>query len=190
MNIFKLNSNAILPTKGTEKSSCYDISACLSGIEKVNVYVKGGKIKRAPQSSQDGDYIAIHPGERVQVPTGLVLDIPDGYDVKVYSRSGLSIKNGIRLANSVAVIDNDYKEELFVLLINDSHDTFLLHHGIRIAQFELDKVNDFEIVEVDKKPEQTTDRTGGLGSTGTKSSRAKKEEVVVEQERKTNEKGE
>lgn len=167
LDVFKLNENATIPAKATEKSSCYDLESCLH-TETVKVYVKGGVQERRVETNGDDKYITIFSGERVLVPTGLVFDIPDTHDMKVYPRSGLSLKNGITLANCTGVIDSDYKEELYVIVYNNSLDTYYLSDKSRIAQFELTKKELFDISEVKKKPSKTTDRNGGLGSTGVK----------------------
>ena len=166
LGIFKVTEKAITPSKGTTLSSCYDLSVCLHN-EFVDVYQKGGKTSRRVDNVNGQKYVVVHPNERVILPTGLIFDIPEGHDIKVYSRSGLSIKNGIRLSNNVAVIDNDYKDELFVLITNDSQDTFKIDDEMRVAQFELTEILSYDIKEVSEKPTLVSDRKGGLGSTGT-----------------------
>lgn len=169
LGIYKVVEKATMPTRATDESSCYDISACLHG--DINVYLKGGKAIKSIQHNDDKDVdsIVIRPRERVAVPTGIILDIPTGYEVKLYARSGLSLKMGISLSNSVGVIDCDYKDELYVTVINNSDDVFILEDGMRIAQFDMTKKSPFDIEEVSDKPVETTNRKGGLGSTGTKS---------------------
>ena len=103
------------------------------------------------------------------IPTGLVFDIPTGYCLEVYPRSGTSFKLGLGLSNSVGMIDSDYTEELFVSIINHSNVTQVVSHGERIAQAKLVPLVPTEIKEVKSKPKQKTSRTGGFGSTGVKS---------------------
>jgi dUTP pyrophosphatase len=110
--------------------------------------------------------IRVDPGERVLVPTGLVLDIPQGYSVRIHPRSGLSLKQGLTLVNAEGVIDSDYVEELFIPLYNASSISVQLKHGDRIAQGELVRTELYEIVESTTRPERKTDRAGGFGSTG------------------------
>lgn len=166
LEIFKVSENAQLPTRGTEQASCYDLQACLHG--EIAVYYKGGKGIKSIQTDDDGvNSIVIRPRERIAVPTGMIFNIPDGYEVKLYARSGLSLKNGIALSNSVGVIDCDYKDELYVTVINNSDDVYIIKDNMRIAQFEMLEKSLFDIVETDKKPSATSDRKGGLGSTGT-----------------------
>lgn len=166
LELFKVCDKAELPARGTKQASCYDLQACLHG--EIAVYYKGGKGIKSVQDNDDGvQSIVVRPRERIAVPTGFVLNIPEGFEVKLYARSGLSLKNGISLSNSVGVIDCDYKEELYVTVINNSDDVFILRDGMRIAQFEMVAKQPFDIAETTTKPTATTDRKGGLGSTGT-----------------------
>lgn len=166
LELFKVCDKAELPVRGTKQASCYDLQACLHG--EIAVYHKGGKGIKSVQDNDDGvQSIVVRPRERIAVPTGFVLNIPEGFEVKLYARSGLSLKNGISLSNSVGVIDCDYKEELYVTVINNSDDVFILRDGMRIAQFEMVAKQPFDIAETTTKPTATTDRKGGLGSTGT-----------------------
>jgi len=110
--------------------------------------------------------IAIAPGERMMVPTGLIFDIPEGYSVRIHPRSGISYKNGVVLANCEGVIDSDYVEEIYVLLHNTATVNFVITPGDRIAQAELVKMESYTIEETTERPAQKTDRAGGMGSTG------------------------
>lgn len=181
LELFKVSDKAQLPQRATEQASCYDIQACLHG--EIAVYFKGGKGVKSIDNDDDSGVqrIVVRPRERVAVPTGFILNIPEGYEVKLYARSGLSLKNGISLSNSVGVIDCDYKDELYVTVINNSDDVFILKDGMRIAQFEMVKKSPFDIAETTTKPVATTDRKGGLGSTGTATKVEAKEEVEKEQ---------
>lgn len=181
LELFKVCDKAQLPQRATEQASCYDIQSCLHG--EIAVYYKGGKgVKSIDEDDDSGvQRIVVRPRERVAVPTGFILNIPEGYEVKLYARSGLSLKNGISLSNSVGVIDCDYKDELYVTVINNSDDVFILKDGMRIAQFEMVKKSPFDIAETTTKPVATTDRKGGLGSTGTTTKVEAKETVEKEQ---------
>lgn len=110
--------------------------------------------------------IIIPAGQSRVVSTGLFFDIPEGYQILMYGRSGLAAKFGIRLANSVGVIDEDYVDELMVLLHNDSHTDYTVTKGDRVAQIELVPVLRPVLERSLFKPEKKGDRTGGLGSTG------------------------
>lgn len=111
------------------------------------------------------DSIIIQPMERHLIPTGLFIEIPNGYEAQIRGRSGLAIKNGITLANGVGTIDSDYRGEIKVILINLGNKAFKINHGDRIAQMVLstyEKFN-FEIVE---SLENTSRGKGGFGHTG------------------------
>jgi dUTP pyrophosphatase len=107
------------------------------------------------------------PGARKLVPTGLVLQIPEGYEVQVRPRSGLAIRHGITLLNSPGTIDSDYRGEVMIMLINLGAEPVTIERGERIAQIIVAPVVQATLVEV--KAVSTTARgAGGFGSTGTK----------------------
>lgn len=109
--------------------------------------------------------IVLKPFERVLVPTGIFLSIPEGYEGQVRARSGLAIKHGITLANGIGTIDSDYRGEIKVILINLSNEEFKINKGERIAQLVLIKYETANFEEVNKLDE--TDRgSGGFGHTG------------------------
>jgi dUTP pyrophosphatase len=121
--------------------------------------------RKFTRSFKDGRlYINLH--DRVMVPTGLILDIPKGYSVRIHARSGLSLKQGLVLVNGEGVIDSDYIEEVFVLMTNLSTVGHWISPGDRIAQAELVKTENYKIEEIATRPEVKTDRRGGMGSTG------------------------
>lgn len=111
--------------------------------------------------------ISIKPLERVMVPTGLYVELPDGYEIQVRPRSGLAAKSGITVLNSPGTIDPDYRGEIRVILVNLSNDEFELKPAERIAQLVVAQFVRVGWEEVDQLSE--TDRgAGGFGSTGTK----------------------
>ena len=110
--------------------------------------------------------ISIAPGERVLVPTGCIMDIPQGYSVRIHARSGTSLKQGLVLANAEGVIDSDYVEEVFVMLHNISGNAVTINHGDRVAQAELVKNVEYSVEETPARPLHKTKRQGGFGSTG------------------------
>ena len=97
----------------------------------------------------------------------LVFDLDDCQSVRIHPRSGLAWKKGITLANCEGVVDADYINQTYVMLLNTSSEVFEINDGDRIAQAEViesyDRIN---FVVVDVEPEPKTDRTGGFGSTG------------------------
>jgi dUTP pyrophosphatase len=109
--------------------------------------------------------ITLQPMERGLVPTGLFVEIPEGYEGQVRARSGLSIKNGITLVNCVGTIDSDYRGELKIPVINLGSEAFTISRGDRIAQLIIAK---YETVQWETSDviEDTDRGTGGFGSTG------------------------
>ena len=111
--------------------------------------------------------ITIKPLERVLVPTGLFIQIPNGYEAQMRPRSGLAIKNGITCLNSPGTIDADYRGEIGVILINLSSEPFTIASGDRIAQLVIAKHERADWTEVTSLVE-TERGAGGFGSTGIK----------------------
>lgn len=111
--------------------------------------------------------VTIAPFERVLIPTGLAIGLPDGYAGFVQPRSGLALKLGLSIANTPGLIDAHYRGELKVIAVNlDAHETIVIERGERIAQLVIQQVPVVHLVEVDELDE--TDRgTGGFGSSGT-----------------------
>lgn len=105
------------------------------------------------------------PGERALVPTGLALEIPEGWEGQVRPRSGLAVKHGLALVNSPGTVDSDYRGEVKVLVINLGGEPVSLVRGQRIAQMVIAPTPKVELVEVASLP--STERgEGGFGSTG------------------------
>lgn len=109
--------------------------------------------------------IEIAPGATAFVPTGIAMQIPDGYVGLIYARSGLACKQGLAPANKVGVIDSDYRGEIMVALYNHSAEKKTIADGERIAQMVITPyvMADYEEVDV---LEDTTRGAGGFGSTG------------------------
>jgi dUTP pyrophosphatase len=105
------------------------------------------------------------PGARAQVPTGIALALPDGYEGQVRPRSGLAWRSGLTLLNSPGTIDADYRGEILVLLINLGDRDCVLERGDRIAQLVIGAVSRARLVEVDDL-EATARGAGGFGHTG------------------------
>ncbi len=103
--------------------------------------------------------------ERVLIPTGLKIAIPEGYEVQVRPRSGLAIKHGITMLNSPGTVDSDYRGELKVIAVNLSKDDYVIEPNERIAQLVLNKVEQMEFVEMENLDE-TERGEGGFGHTG------------------------
>jgi len=110
--------------------------------------------------------LAIAPGERALVPTGLVIELPEGFEGQVRPRSGLALKHGITVLNAPGTIDADYRGEVKVLLVNFSADAFTITRGMRIAQLV---IAPFVQARLEQRLAVTPSNrgTGGFGSTGT-----------------------
>ncbi len=141
INILKLKRSAILPEYQTEYSAGMDLHACLD------------------------QPMTIQPMGRVVVPTGISIELPPGYEAQIRSRSGLSLKHGITMANGVGTIDSDYRGEYGVMLVNISNKPFVVEHGMRIAQLVISKYEHIDWNQVDSLSE-TQRGSGGFGSTG------------------------
>ena len=111
------------------------------------------------------DVIVMQPMARVLVPTGLYVEIPEGYEIQVRPRSGLAIKQGITCLNTPGTIDADYRGEIKIILINLSGEEQVIHPGDRIAQLVVQRVEKIQWEPV-KQLEITGRNTGGFGHTG------------------------
>ena len=103
--------------------------------------------------------------ERVLIPTGIFMEIPEGYEVQVRPRSGLAIKQGLTCLNTPGTIDADYRGEVKVILINLSNEEQVIQHGDRVAQLVVQKVEQAEWIEAASLSE-TVRAAGGFGQTG------------------------
>lgn len=110
--------------------------------------------------------VQIAPGERVLVPTGIAMALPDGYAAFVQPRSGLALRHGLSIVNTPGTIDSGYRGEIKVLLINHDHrDTVQIARGDRIAQLIVQRVERVTFVEAEAL-DDTRRGAGGYGSTG------------------------
>ena len=109
--------------------------------------------------------VTLAPLERVMIPTGLFMALPDGTEAQVRPRSGLAAKHGISVLNAPGTIDADYRGEIKVILVNLSNDTFVINPGERIAQMVVARYEKVEWDEVEVLDE-TERGEGGFGSTG------------------------
>lgn len=144
IKVKRICEEAKLPTRGSEKAAAYDVYACLPDKNAL---------------------VTIMPHQTMLIGTGLRMAPPEGFYVGVYARSGLSSKEGLRPANCVGVIDEDYRGEYLVAVHNDSEVTRSVRHGDRIAQILLQKRYDMDFEEVDEL-DATGRGDGGFGSTG------------------------
>ncbi|HEY4040707.1 MAG TPA: dUTP diphosphatase [Rhodopila sp.] len=110
--------------------------------------------------------ISVQPGERRLIPTGLTIALPPGYELQIRPRSGLALRHGITLPNSPGTIDEDYRGEIGVIVLNAGTEAFVVERGARIAQAVLAPVRRAEWREVESIDATVRD-AGGFGSTGT-----------------------
>ena len=111
--------------------------------------------------------ITLKPLERTMVPTGLYLELPQGYEAQIRPRSGLAAKHGLTVLNSPGTIDADYRGEIRVILVNLSNDNFVINNGERICQMVIAQHAQVVWEEVDSISE-TERGDGGFGHTGKK----------------------
>lgn len=109
--------------------------------------------------------VTLQPLQRALIPTGLYIEIPEGYEGQVRPRSGLAFKHGITVLNTPGTIDADYRGELKQILINLSDEPFVINNGDRIAQIVFARCEQAEMVEVEELSE-TERGAGGFGHTG------------------------
>ena len=144
LKIKKVRENAKIPTRATEGSAGMDLYACID------------------------EPITLKKGDKAIIPTGIAIGLDDPHFAAfIYARSGLAIKHGIGLLNSVGVIDSDYRGEICVGIIKQTDPEYTIEPFERIAQMVIEPVELPEIIEVENLDD--TDRgAGGFGSTGTK----------------------
>ncbi len=109
--------------------------------------------------------VIIEPGARELVPTGIAIELPDGYEAQVRPRSGLALKHGVTVLNAPGTIDADYRGEIGVILINHGAEAFEISRGDRIAQMIIAPVTRATLTEA-SEIEATARGAGGFGSTG------------------------
>ena len=170
LNIKRLTNTAILPTKAHPQDACFDIYADIPEeeycIEKpLNMNNLSDIFFNVNNLTEQGKGVAIYPHQTVLIPTGFATEIPHGFWGAIFARSGLASKQGLRPAQGVPVIDENYRGQWKIPLHNDSEETRVIHHGDRICQFMLLPYFDTTITEVDEL--DSTDRgAGGFGSSG------------------------
>ena len=141
LKIYRMAHNKFVPEYKTEGAAGMDLCAAISGP------------------------VTLKPLERYLVPTGLKIELEHGYEAQIRPRSGLSIKHGISLINCVGTVDEDYRGEVCVGLVNLSNDVYTIQPDERIAQMVIAKVEQAKI-EVVTELTETARGEGGFGSTG------------------------
>lgn len=139
------------------------VEVCREGVQ-IPAYAREGD---AGMDVRAAETVVIKPEQTVLVPTGLKVAIPDGFEIQVRPRSGLSLKTSLRIANAPGTIDSGYRDEVCVIVHNVSKDSDVtVEKGDRIAQFVLQRVPKIQFTQVQSVKEIGTDRGGGFGSTG------------------------
>ena len=142
VKIFKFYDDAIIPAYQTKGAAGFDFCAHIS------------------------EPVTVKPGEIKAFGTGVGVELPEGYELQIRSRSGLAYKHHVTLLNGIGTIDSDYRGEMSVLIRNYGDEDFVVEPGMRIAQGIIARYEHVDFEEVSEL--STTDRTGGFGSTGLK----------------------
>ena len=143
---------------------------------KINVKIVNKSSNELPAYATEGsagmdlraqlsESVLLRPLERQLIPTGLFIELPQGYEAQVRPRSGLALKQGITCLNSPGTIDSDYRGEIRVILINLSQEEQTIHHGDRIAQMVIGQVEQIEW-DLVGQVSVTARNEGGFGHTG------------------------
>lgn len=109
--------------------------------------------------------VTIKPGETALIPTGLFIEIPEGYEGQIRPRSGLAIHNGVTLLNAPGTIDSDYRGEIKIIMTNLGENDFVISNGMRIAQMIFNKIYRGHFIENDTLS-NTVRNDGGFGHSG------------------------
>ena len=168
LSYYKMKEDVHGPVFATAGSACFDIYSLIEQNVPITVYdMSNTKIKRKPDRHAHSEVaINIQPADRILIPTGLIFDIPKGHSVRLHTRSSISLKKGLIMPNGEGIIDSDYYHQTFDMLYNAGADEIRIENNERIAQGELIKTCNYQLLETTDVPEQKTDRIGGLGSTG------------------------
>lgn len=148
----------------TPGSAGADLSARLPEGSVVNTFDALGKAQE--RRVKDGGVVYLEPMDRALIPTGIHMDIPHGYMVNIFPRSGSSLKKALHLNNSVAIIDSDYTGEIMISVFNASQTRMAIRDGERIAQFVVTPVVHLPVVRLTSVPSKEGRGVGGFGSTG------------------------
>ena len=154
LKIKKRFQDAKLPEYGKKNDAGFDLPVCIMAGDSKSFF-------------EDGKFcVTLKHGERRVFDTGLTFELPEGYEIQIRSRSGMACKHGIVVINSPGTIDQDYRGNIMVGLINLSGSDFIIKHGDRVAQAVLAPFVQANIVEVSEILEDTDRGAGGFGSTG------------------------
>lgn len=156
------HENVVIPEYATEGAAGFDFVAD-SFIQLYNKQTPISFDEKLKYSIQKG-YLVLRPNERLLVGTGLFMEIPQGYELQIRDRSGLSLKKGIKVFNAPGTIDSDYRGEVGIILANLSDSLVKIQLGERIAQGIIAKVE--KAIFTNNTLSETKRADGGFGSTG------------------------
>lgn len=168
LQVVKLAKTAILPKRSNPTDSGFDV--CFHSLKRVYKHVGGNaeyvfdKDEDLEQFIEDKDTLVLPFGYRALLGTGIKATVGPGYEIQVRPRSGLALKNGLTVLNTPGTIDEAYKDEICVILINLSRKDQYIKFGDRIAQLVVAPVVLCDVVEVSELV--GANRNGGFGSTG------------------------
>lgn len=184
VGIYTFGKNIPLPSFGTDLASCFDLAYQNPEGLPINGVDSESRPQQLALNLAEQNGFLFPPGYRILVPTCMIFDLPEGHDMRVHPRSGISFSKGLTLINCEGVIDEDYTKQLFIPMINLSTRSVLITIGTRLAQAEIRPsrvlaVKDVytglpwanpqmrpNFVRLDEPPAEKTNRTGGFGSTG------------------------
>jgi len=184
VGVYTFGQNIPLPSFGSDLASCFDLAYQNPEGLPINGVDSESRPQQLTLNLAEQNGFLFPPGYRVLVPTCMIFDLPEGHDMRVHPRSGISFSKGLTLINCEGVIDEDYTKQLFIPMINLSTRGVLITIGTRLAQAEICAARpSYQVgelawrsayrlprpnfVRLDNPPADKTNRTGGFGSTGT-----------------------
>ena len=165
LKCYKTRETSHMPEYSSANAACFDLKASIQPGDVISYYSPRNVSKKS-RLVKSHVPLVLYSGDRMLIPTGIIFDLEEHQSLRIHSRSGLVLKQGIAVANSEGIVDADYVEETFVLLTNMTDGRFDITDGMRIAQAEIviNKQVHFSVTDI--RPEPKTDRNGGFGSTG------------------------
>jgi len=160
LNFYKLDPCVPSPAYKTASAACFDLYVSF----KTLVQVSTKRDITINKNKDNTNYIMLFPNEQYIIGTGIIFDIPQGYSLDVFIRSGISATTSISLANGTGIIDEDYTNELG-LILKVNQPTKLVEYS-RIAQARIMESNQADFFELEAPPMPKGNRSGGFGSTG------------------------
>jgi dUTP pyrophosphatase len=141
VGVYTFKENIPLPAFGTDLASCFDLAYHNPFGHSIQGYDQESKPQTlrtiSEMNAETENAFVFPPGYRLLVPTCMIFDLPEGHDMRVHPRSGVSFKQGLTLINCEGVIDEDYTQQLFIPMINLSTRSVIVKQGTRLAQSEI-----------------------------------------------------